>query len=140
MGLEVNPNDKIPKVSYHKRGENEEMSKQEFAHRLSVFFEKDHSINLKYNVGGAETNSLFEKDVEFFVMNRIDGFFEAFDQDKSGGISFAELKVMLSGSGALADLAKGLIQHTPWNYVPNNPVNVLEDGRLSEEECRMSDE
>ena len=40
MGLDVNPNDKIPERSYHKRGETEEMSKQEFEHRLSVFLKK----------------------------------------------------------------------------------------------------
>lgn len=140
MGLDVNPNDKIPERSYHKRGETEEMSKQEFEHRLSVFFKKDHGINLKYDIVGAEFNSLFEKDIQDCVMEKIDGHFEVFDKDNSGGISFAELKEMLSRGDDWGDLAKGLIQHIPWNNVPDNPVNVLQDERLSEKEYRMFNE
>lgn len=114
MGTEINPNDKMYGTSYHKRGKDEEMSKEEFVHRISVFLEKGNlsDFSLAYNT-----------DLAHYSQGNIDELFEYYDQNNSNGISLAELKDV-KHSQLLAELAKGLTKDIPWEDVPDNPMQV----------------
>ena len=129
MAGEINPNDlsgKNPQdmeVTYH----NEEITKAEFNHRLSVFMEKNGvMINANYYVVGTDynNNSLFDEDVTRNLAYNAEEYFNVIDEDDSGTISMSELNKALDNGYLPAEFMKSAYSI---DKVPDNPTNGLSE-------------
>ena len=140
MAGEINPKDlsgKFPRdteVTYHKRGKDEEITKAEFNHRLSVFMEKNgFAINAEYHVVGTDhrKSSPFDDDITRCLAYHTEEYFNQIDEDGSGTISMSELnKARCNG-----DLVAEFVQNAySINKVPDNPTDGLAEYRKSKEE------
>lgn len=147
MAGEINSSDmngKIPsqqEVTYHKRGNNEEISRDEFYHRLSVFMQKyGQYVNLNYHIDDGSNNfrsqSIFDNDITRHLAYNMEGYFEQFDKDGSGTISVEELKEAIKNGYDV--LVKFLKAAYPLDHLPNNPTNEL--GEYKDDLSNLRDE
>ena len=140
MAGEINPDDlsgKLPRdmeVTYHKRSKDEEITKAEFNHRLSVFMEKNGSaVNAKYYVIGTDPSkcSLFDDDITRNLAYHAEEYFNEIDKDGSGTISMSELN---NARDNVRLVAKFVQDAYSINNVPDNPTDGLAEYRKSHEE------